>query len=323
MSAPAFAWAFEQGYRLGLTSSQLLLLLYMADQANCAGQFYTGQPRLVKYTRLSVRTVRQLIPQLRELGLIQVQAVPGHPTLYQIARQPLGEAVTAAQAATASPANGAAPANAAGVTPAATAAQPRQSLPDHPGNLRHIPRQNLHATPAATAADPLVTQEEDPKTRVSTREAAGFKNSEPQGGTPPPAPPVPRAPTIGTTDGSGSYRQPGASAYAPVEEARAEFQAYLDAKRQQRDAAKPAAPEPRAEPKAVRRAAASVIYSLRKYAPAEGAKPQRSRSEQVDQVLHGEAIAPLRRGPVEPQRSVAEQLAALGFPQTVEAVVTT
>jgi DNA-binding MarR family transcriptional regulator len=77
MSAPAFAWAFEMGVSLRLTPAQLLLLAYMADQANCIGSFFTGQPRLAKYTRLDERTIRRLVPQLEALGLIRVTATTG------------------------------------------------------------------------------------------------------------------------------------------------------------------------------------------------------------------------------------------------------
>ena len=306
MSAPAFAWAFERGHELGLTSSQLLLLLYMADQSNCCGSFYTGQPRMVKYTRLSVRTVRDQIPQLEALGLIQVMATPGKPTLYHLLMQPVGEATTAA------PANGAGQANGAG--------PPRQPLPVHPGNLRRQPRQNLHATPATTAGDPLVTQEEDPKRRASAQEGGGFKNSEPSGGTPPPAPPPPQAPVIGTTPGGSSYKPPTPQ-FASPDEARAVFQAFLAAKRQQ---AHPE-PEPAADPLKAKRAAAATIFHLRKYATAPGAKPERSRTEQIDAVLApaadiiGEILTPIRRGPLDPVRTVAEQLAALGYSQMAEA----
>jgi hypothetical protein len=315
MSAPAFAWAFERGHELGLTSSQLLLLLYMADQSNCSGSFYTGQPRMVKYTRLSVRTVRDQIPQLEALGLIQVMATPGKPTLYHLLMQPVGEAATAA------PANGAGRANGA-ATPATTAALPRQPLPVHPGNLRRQPRQNLHATPATTAGDPLVTQEEDPKKRASAQEGGGFKNSEPQGGTPPPTPPPPQAPVIGTTPGGSSYKPPTPQ-FASPDEARAVFQAFLAAKRQQ---AHPE-PEPAADPLKAKRAAAATIFHLRKYAPAPGAKPERSRFEQIEALdkpataadIIGEILTPIRRGPLDPVHTVAEQLAALGYPNMVEA----
>jgi hypothetical protein len=101
--------------------------------------------------------------------------------------------------------------------------------------------------------------------------------------------------------------------FAPVEEARAVFQDYLAGLRRDRAAA--ARPERRADPAAVKRAVGATIYSLRKYAPAPGAAPVRSRSEQIEEVLHGEVLAPIRRGPVEPERTVAEQLAALGYPQ--------
>ena len=58
-----------------------------------------------------------------------------------------------------------------------------------------------------------------------------------------------------------------------------------------------------------------------------GKRPQLTVVEQRDYVLHGEVIeddrpcdgwVPRRPGPVDPQRTVAEQLAALGFPQTIE-----
>jgi hypothetical protein len=75
--------------------------------------------------------------------------------------------------------------------------------------------------------------------------------------------------------------------------------------------------EARAPATAVKRAAAATIYHLRKYAPAVGAKPERSRSEQIDAALDdrpldGEILPPIRRGPLDPVRTVAEQLAALG-----------
>ena len=58
---------------------------------------------------------------------------------------------------------------------------------------------------------------------------------------------------------------------------------------------------------------------------AQGKRPKLTVVEQVDAVLHGpeldpaalegEILPPIRRGPVDPQRTVAEQLAALGFPE--------
>ena len=47
-------------------------------------------------------------------------------------------------------------------------------------------------------------------------------------------------------------------------------------------------------------------------------EPLRSVEEQIAYVLHGPPEfrePPLRRGPAEPLRTVAEQLAALGYPQ--------
>jgi hypothetical protein len=340
MSAPAFAWAFEKGHELGLTSSQLVLLLYMADQANCAGVFYTGQPRLAKYSRLTERGVRKLVPQLEALGLIRVQATPGKPTVYHILRQPIGAELSSSPEPRSAQEPRSSPANGAGVTPEPSSALPRNPVPLHPGTRCQQPRNQMSVTPEPGSADPYITQEEDPKTRVTAQRSAGFKNSEPQGGTPPPAPPLPRAPTIGATDGGGSgYRKPvpGASAFAPVEEARAVFADYLAGLRQDRAAAKPAQPDRRADTAAVKRAVGATIYSLRKYAAAPGVAAVRSRSEQIDQTLHGEVLCPIRRGPVEAERtpeqqyaqllgvSLAEAAAALaaraagGFPRLVQA----
>ena len=179
MSAPAFAWAFEKGHELGLSSSQLMLLLYMADQANCKGWFFTGLPRMAKYTRLSVRTIRDLIPVLAGQGLIRVDAKPGKPTMYYVLRQPQGEEATAAPAAGAGRANGAGQASAS--------PQPRQPLPHHPGNSRHAPRQSSPPTPAATAPDPISTQVKTLDAREA-REAKVLDSGKEEGGTPPPAP---------------------------------------------------------------------------------------------------------------------------------------
>jgi hypothetical protein len=58
-----------------------------------------------------------------------------------------------------------------------------------------------------------------------------------------------------------------------------------------------------------------------------GKRPQLTVIEQQDYVLHGEVVEdddrpdgwmPRRPGPLPPQRTVAEQLAALGHPQTLE-----
>jgi helix-turn-helix protein len=225
MSAPAFAWAFERGHAMNLSSSQLLLLLYMADQANCVGEFFTGQARMAKFTRLCIRTVRELVPQLEALGLIACFATPGKPTLYRILRQPQGEATIAAQATAAGEEPIAAQAPCAAHTPAATAAN-LSTAPaataggngPHPGNSAQAPRQLSAATPAATAADPLLPKKEDPKparAHAPVREAppqppdgAGVASAE-RGGNG--AAPPPAATPQGGSDGppQGHYRPPG------------------------------------------------------------------------------------------------------------------
>jgi hypothetical protein len=64
---------------------------------------------------------------------------------------------------------------------------------------------------------------------------------------------------------------------------------------------------------------------------APGKRPALTVVEQIDAVLHGpvmegaafkgEILPPIRRGPLDPVRTVAEQLAALGYPQHAEANV--
>ena len=202
MSAPAFAWAFEKGHELGLTSSQLVLLLYMADQANCreADGFFTGQPRLAKYTRLTERTIRELIPQLAALGLIRVTATPGKPTMYQILRQPIGAEATSALATAASPANGAS-------APELASAPPRQSVPPNPGNSRQPPRKFASPTPEATSADPYCTQEDYPKKGACAPEASQVL-SFPENGTPQPEPSSSSAPPTQATTYGSSHSEP-------------------------------------------------------------------------------------------------------------------
>ena len=307
MSIPAFGWALARGVEHKLLPSDRLVLIYLADQANGARVCWPGQSMIERYTGLKNNTVRAAVNRLASLQLIRADMTPGKVTRYTVLRPDT-------------------PANGLVVTPANGHIAPPQNSAWHPLNGEAGPPQKVPLTPANGHTDPLGTQEVDPKTRVRAQEAEGFQSQNHPSVAPQPEPSPPKAPTIGTTpDGSGNYRPPSACAqFADPADARAVYQAHLAAKRQQ----DPPEPEDAAADRtAVRRAAAATIYQLRKYATAPGAKPQRSRFDQIE-ALHkpapaasiiGEILPPIRRGPLDPVRTVAEQLAALGYPQTAEA----
>ena len=321
MSAPAFAWAFEQGEKLELTTSELALLLYMADQANSVGSFFTGQPKMARATRMTQRNVRKLIPRLEDRGLIKVVATPGLPTKYFLLRQPAGEEHSSAQAPHSAPEHHSAPANGSGVTPSnlstapeLSSALPRNTVPPNPGILRQQGRNSVPTGAELCSAYPLsVPKKKTLKTRVTAREAKeGFQNSEHQGGTPTPEP-IPKAPTLGTTqDCSQALIQPSRQD-EPL--SIADTLVLLSAHRPPPTPEPEAEPEPEpaANPKAVRRAVASTVYSLRKYAAAEGVAQMRTREQQRTEVLLGPEPPPpaAHRGPVDPVRTVEEQIAMM------------
>lgn len=202
MSIPAFAWALDRGVELDLTPSERLVLIYLADQANGKKFCFCGQPRIVKYTGLAMRTVRAVIHRLAKLQLIRVDAKPGCATHYHILRPD-------------TPANGGGvddhtPANEHGDTPANGAGAPRQDVPDHPGKSCAEPRHITTGTPANGSPDPYCTQEETLSARAPAREGKVL-NSGKEATAPPPAPP-PAPQPAGTTDGFNDWLDSGAPA---------------------------------------------------------------------------------------------------------------
>jgi hypothetical protein len=306
MSIPGFAWALEQGAVLDLLPADRLVLIYLADKANGIGVCWPGQDAICRYTGLALRTVRTSIHRLAELGPITLEQAPGVATRYLINRPATpangtgvngGNPGKSAQGDPGKPAQGT-PANGTGV--------PRQNSTPHPGKSCIEPRQMARPTPANGCPEPLREPLREPKRRARGAPSEGSKSQSTQPAHVQPAP---------TT--TPSHLVPNAP-YASPDEARATFAAYLAAKRREAHG-EPEEPvlEARAPARAVKRAAAATIYHLRKFAPAVGAKPERSRSEQIDaaldeRVLDGEILPPIRRGPLDPVRTVAEQLAALG-----------
>jgi Helix-turn-helix domain len=323
MSAPAFAWALERGAALGLTPSERLVLIYLADMANGERVCWPGQPRIVRYTGLAPNTVIATLKKLGEKQLIRAETSPGRVTHYLILRE-----LTPANGA------GATPANSVVVTPANGAGAPPQNVYPHPRNRSAKPPHDLGVTPANGGGDPSTSQESYPKKAAQGAEASevsslGNEGKQARAATTASAPP--KAPVLGTTTGSGltAYRVPGAD--DPFGDWLAEG---TPASHPGRPAALLVAPPdtiteddpPQTEADRARMAAqfAQLAHDLgrgmRHFAIPR--RPVRSPSEQQDQVLHGEVLEPeLRRKPVDPVRTVAEQLAALGFPNLATAHV--
>jgi hypothetical protein len=291
MSVPTFAWALEQGVRLGLTSSERLVLLYLADKANGERVCWPGQQTIVRYTALSLRTVRVVIPALEGHGLIAVESAPGIVTRYHI--------LCPVTPVNGTGANGRHPGKRAQGNPGKTAQgtqanehrAPRQNSTTHPGKSCTEPCAILHATPANQHTEPLVNQEENQEARVPAREPPTGLNA----GNLKAAPPPP------------------AAGYEPVEVAREAFQLRLAALRRQAHPEDYPEPDVRVVgPERTKRVAKALAFVVRKkYGPEEKNPPaQQERTAQIVQLTGGVSVA--RPEPVEPVRTVAEQLAALG-----------
>ena len=318
MSIPAFGWALACGVEHKLRPSDRLLLLFLADQADrCTGMCRSaGQSRIEQFTGMDRKTIQAATARLAAIPLIRVTASPGLAIKYEVLCLSAPGNGTVVEMPHPGNMQHGAPGNGTVVTPGNGTDPPRETTPE--------PRET--APPSL-----LIPRKTLRKTRAPAREGEGSQTHQHPSAAPQPTPDPPKAPTIGTTPGgSGNYRPPSAhAAYADPAEARATFQAYLDRKRAEAhpEPTHDETSEPAAHRSAAKRAAAATIYQLRKYAPAPGAKPERSRTEQIDAITQpatnvaGEILPPIRRGPLDPVRTVAEQLAALGYPNMAEASV--
>lgn len=87
MSAPAFAWACEQGERLGLDPLARWLLVVLANRANGEMVTWPSQGTLERWTGLTERHIRRLTKILRDAGLVEVRK-QGRSLTYHILREP-------------------------------------------------------------------------------------------------------------------------------------------------------------------------------------------------------------------------------------------
>ena len=318
MSTPHIAWAFAQR---DLTAAQRVVLIALAERANGERTCFPSEQRLADDCELSRRSVIAAVQYLHtERGLIEVVTDPveraailakaganhkARVNVYRILRPAEGEK-------SAHPTNG----SAKSAHNHSEREKSAHQSPDDSAKSAHLTAVEGEKSSSSVCKKrtiegaPFAHEPLNESLNEKKKGSEGFKNSEPQGGTPPPAPPLPRAAQRGTTDGSSVERQPGEAVYGTPEEARATY-AFLSGLQRDRDAAKPAPPDRRANPIAVKRAVGATIYQLRKYAPAPGVAAERSRSDQIDEVLHGEVLAPIRRGPVEAERTPEQQYAEL------------
>ena len=68
----------------GMSSTQKLVLISLADQANDDGVCWPSIPRMVKRTCLSERAVRSAIRELEMLGILETTSRSGTSSVYKI-----------------------------------------------------------------------------------------------------------------------------------------------------------------------------------------------------------------------------------------------
>lgn len=124
MSAPACAWAIEQGRALKLAPLERWVLVALAERANGQLVCWPSQHTIALDTGLSLRKVRDCVHRLATSGLIRLEEAVGKVTRYHVLRP-----TEPRQDVPGSRPNGrddlsTTPAPAAGVTPAPHAATP-------------------------------------------------------------------------------------------------------------------------------------------------------------------------------------------------------
>ena len=82
---PAFAWAMGRGRALKLSVSERMLLIAIADYANCDGDCWAGQQTLSDATGLDERSIRRVALALEKLGVIRL-GKRGHLREYHLVR---------------------------------------------------------------------------------------------------------------------------------------------------------------------------------------------------------------------------------------------
>lgn len=119
----------------GLTPTQKLVLLSLADNANDQGECYPSIAQIAARTCLSIRAVRVAVRSLEDSGIVESAARSGTSTTYLLNVEPRQEMPTRQQV------------------------PPRQEMPTTPARRAAPPRQQVPPTPAAGAAEPSLNRQ--------------------------------------------------------------------------------------------------------------------------------------------------------------------
>jgi hypothetical protein len=133
----------------GLSASQKLVFLSLADNANDQGECYPSIRQIAARTCLSERAVRDAVRSLERLGYVSSASRAGTSSTYLLTTSPENPNHAPRQMPPPTPAGNAAPANAA----------PRQEMPPTPANAAPPPRQMPPPTPANAAPKPSLNRQ--------------------------------------------------------------------------------------------------------------------------------------------------------------------
>ncbi|ARP88618.1 hypothetical protein CAL13_08775 [Bordetella genomosp. 9] len=137
------AWKLQ-----GLSSTQKLVLLSLADNANDQGECYPSLAQICARTCLSERAVRGAIRALEDMGYVKSVSRLGTSTMYHL---------------TTTPAHGAPPAGNA----------PRQEMPPRGAPDAALPRHDVPPTPARGAPKPSINRQLNHHLTVTKRRVKG------------------------------------------------------------------------------------------------------------------------------------------------------
>lgn len=144
----SLAWISSVWKLADVTSTQKLVLLALADNANDDGSCFPSVPLLARKTCLSDRAVRGTMRDLETAGLVRSEARRGMSTMYRLMVSPWVEV----------PSSTPTPRNVVPPTPEAGAALCSVDTPErssaHPGTSFRPPRNNVPPTPERGSGDP-------------------------------------------------------------------------------------------------------------------------------------------------------------------------
>lgn len=126
----------------GLSATQKLVLLSLADNANDQGECYPSMAQIAKRTSLSDRAARSAIRSLEELGIVSSAARNGTSTVYFLS---IPESLKAAE-----------PRN---VVPPRKQVPPRKEVPTTPERASDPPRNVVPPTPERGSAKPSINRQ--------------------------------------------------------------------------------------------------------------------------------------------------------------------